>query len=168
VDISRSCWSCSAAITVVGCRYIFLTETATNVVRVVARCATTDGGMWVGLVSDLAPRSHSRRIAHRLVGGEVALPRSGPSVYSVQVKPCVRTPSPKPDESLPYIGQSGGHHSLPLPLPTRIVCCLLRWFSRARKSTNLCFDRRTHPAAAAAVEFCGGLLNRLAGSRWEC
>jgi hypothetical protein len=84
VDISRSCWSCSAAITVVGCRYIFLTETATNVVRVVARCATTDGGMWVGLVSDLAPRSHSRRIAHRLVGGEVALPRSGPSVYSVQ------------------------------------------------------------------------------------
>jgi hypothetical protein len=50
------------------CRYIFLTETATNVVRVVARCATTDGGMWVGLVSDLAPRSHSRRIAHTLVG----------------------------------------------------------------------------------------------------
>jgi hypothetical protein len=46
----------------------FLTETATNVVRVVARCETTDGGKWVGLVSDLALRSHSRRIAHRLVG----------------------------------------------------------------------------------------------------
>jgi hypothetical protein len=25
-----------------------------NVVRVVAWCVTTDGGMWVGLVSDLA------------------------------------------------------------------------------------------------------------------
>eukprot|EP01047_Picozoa_sp_COSAG01_P061816 COSAG01_NODE_7772_length_3063_cov_1551.900135_2_plen_91_part_00 len=25
--------------------------------------------MWVGLVSDLAPRNHSRRIAHTLVGG---------------------------------------------------------------------------------------------------
>jgi hypothetical protein len=65
---------------VAGCRCIFLTETATNVVRVVARCATTDGGKWVGLVSDLALRSHSRRTAHRLVGGDgVALPRSGPS-----------------------------------------------------------------------------------------
>jgi hypothetical protein len=41
---------------VAGCRCIFLTETATNVVRVVARCATTDGGKWVGLVSDLALR----------------------------------------------------------------------------------------------------------------
>eukprot|EP01049_Picozoa_sp_SAG25_P000412 SAG25_NODE_15_length_24441_cov_175.207288_11_plen_85_part_00 len=51
--------------------------------------ATTDGGMWVGLVSDLAPRSHSRRIAHRLVGGEVALsfkqggrtPESKPRIF---------------------------------------------------------------------------------------
>jgi hypothetical protein len=51
---------------VAGCRCIFLTETATNVVRVhvVARCATTDGGKWVGLVSDLSLRSHSRRTAH--------------------------------------------------------------------------------------------------------
>eukprot|EP01047_Picozoa_sp_COSAG01_P018575 COSAG01_NODE_1009_length_12151_cov_18.810571_9_plen_123_part_00 len=30
-------------------------------------------------MSDLAARSHSRRIAHRLVGGEVAPPRSGPT-----------------------------------------------------------------------------------------
>ena len=58
------------AITGAG-RFMSLAETATNVVRVVARCATTDGGKWVGLVSDLAPRSHSRRTAHRLVGGEV-------------------------------------------------------------------------------------------------
>eukprot|EP01046_Picozoa_sp_COSAG06_P089430 COSAG06_NODE_35813_length_455_cov_0.901685_1_plen_86_part_00 len=49
--------------------HLTCTETATNVVRVVARCATTDGGKWVGLVSDLALRSHSRRTAHRLVGG---------------------------------------------------------------------------------------------------
>jgi hypothetical protein len=40
------------AITRAG-RFISLAETATNVVRVVARCATTDGGKWVGLVSDL-------------------------------------------------------------------------------------------------------------------
>jgi hypothetical protein len=75
--------SCIAAITVSGCRYMFLTETATNVVRVVARCATTNGGMWTGLVSDLAQRSHSSRTVHMLVGGKVALPRSEMSVYSV-------------------------------------------------------------------------------------
>jgi hypothetical protein len=33
---------------------------------------------------DLASRSHSRRTSHRLVGGKVAPPRSGPRVYSVQ------------------------------------------------------------------------------------
>ena len=61
------------AITGAG-RFMSLAETATNVVRVVARCATTDGGKWVGLVSDLARRSHSRRTTHM----------SGPSVYSAQ------------------------------------------------------------------------------------
>jgi hypothetical protein len=65
---------------------MFLTETATNVDRVVAPCATDGGGMWIGLVSDLAQRSHSRRTAHTLVGGEVALPRSGPSVYYTRLR----------------------------------------------------------------------------------
>ena len=52
--------------------------------------------------------------------------------------------------------------------PTGIFFCLLRRFSRAPQSTNLCFEARTRPAAAAAAaDFCGGLLNRLAGSRWE-
>eukprot|EP01049_Picozoa_sp_SAG25_P002582 SAG25_NODE_137_length_14197_cov_30.387120_1_plen_56_part_00 len=41
--------------------------------------------MWIGLVSDLAQRSHSRRTAHTLVGRELALPMSGPSVYSAQM-----------------------------------------------------------------------------------
>ena len=36
---------------------------------------------WDGLVSNLAMRSHSRRIAHRLVGGEVAPPKSGPMAF---------------------------------------------------------------------------------------
>jgi hypothetical protein len=57
----------------------------------------------------------------------------------------------------------GTHSVLP---PTGSFCCLLRRFSRAPQSTNLCFEARTRPAAAAAVKFCGGLLNRLAGSRW--
>jgi hypothetical protein len=50
--------------------------------------------------------------------------------------------------------------------PTGIFSCLLRRFSRAPQSTNLCFEARTRPAAAAAADFCGGLLNRLTGSRW--
>jgi hypothetical protein len=79
--------SCSAAITVAGCRCIFLTETATNVVRVVARCATTDGGKWVGLVSDLALRSHSRRTAHRLVGGVTARAEPHTPTHPVRL-PC--------------------------------------------------------------------------------
>eukprot|EP01047_Picozoa_sp_COSAG01_P068168 COSAG01_NODE_9789_length_2343_cov_3.490642_2_plen_104_part_00 len=47
--------------------------------------------------------------------------------------------------------------------PTGIF--LLR-FSRILQSTNLCFGVEPAPAAAAAADFCGGLLNRLAGSRW--
>jgi hypothetical protein len=56
----------------------------------------------------------------------------------------------------------------PIPdSPTGIFSCLLRRFSRAPQSTNLCFEARTRPAAAAAEDFCGGLLNRLTGSRWD-
>ena len=40
---------------------------------------------WDGLVSNLAMRSHSRRIAHRLVGGEVAPPKSGPDARPATV-----------------------------------------------------------------------------------
>jgi hypothetical protein len=52
-------------------------------------------------------------------------------------------------------------------IPTGIFSCLLRRFSRAPQSTNLCFEARTRPAAAAAADFCGGLLNRLTGSLWD-
>eukprot|EP01047_Picozoa_sp_COSAG01_P050056 COSAG01_NODE_5020_length_4540_cov_25.225400_3_plen_212_part_00 len=42
----------------------------------------------------------------------------------------------------------------------RDFCSLLRRFSRAPQSTNLCFEARTRAAAAAAADFCGGMLNQ--------
>eukprot|EP01047_Picozoa_sp_COSAG01_P047108 COSAG01_NODE_4471_length_4996_cov_2.220339_4_plen_176_part_00 len=50
--------------------------------------------------------------------------------------------------------------------PTGIFSCLLWRFSRILQTTNLWFGVEPAPAVAAAADFCGGLLNRLTGSRW--
>ena len=52
------------AITGAG-RFIRLAETATNVVRLVSRCATTDGGKWV--VSAAVQPGEDTEILHDLV-----------------------------------------------------------------------------------------------------